>query len=419
MSIHPRLNITSWLIAFGAVAAATGCTVATDEDGAVVETQDEVVKVIDPGAPVLTPVTKPFPRLPRLDLNAIVEISAGKDHTCARKLNGNIYCWGKTSYGQAGAATATCYQGVPCVTSPRNVGIAGSQVELGYDHTCAVDNAGQGVCWGANHNMQLGNGTWSQTTNLPANAQPAKFNGMPIIFSRISAGDHTTCGITSGARNVFCWGMAGPGSYPSNSGSPNPAPLLNSGGIMLDRIDNISTWYAGACIQFLLTNNLGTENYCFRGMNAQGRATLEPGFDSAATLVSTQSVAACADKSDGTVQCFGSNLLGELGNGTTKNSSVPVLVGGGFQLHGVSVGRNQACALDASGGPRCWGNGVTSPVLVQTPVPITQLATGDLHTCGLGTDGRIYCWGDNSYGQLGNGTSQHATLGATLVADPQ
>jgi hypothetical protein len=417
MSINQRLNITL-LFAIGTVAAMTGCAVATDENGEGLETQDEALKLPpDLGAPIELPKPK-FPKPQRPNFEALVEISAGKDHTCVRKGNGKIYCWGKTSYGQAGPASTTCYQGIPCVTAPAFVGIVGSQVELGYDHTCAVESSGQVKCWGANHNMQLGNGAWSQSTNLPANAQPAKFNGAPIIFSQVSAGDHSTCGIAASDRSVFCWGMAGPGAYPVGTGNPNPAPLLNSGGILLDRIDAVTTGFAGACIQFNLTHGLGTENYCFRGMTANGRATLSYAFDSSSVRVSTQSVAVCADKADGSVQCFGSNLLGELGNGTFTNSNVPVTVGGGMALRGVSVGRNQACALDASGFPRCWGNGNPSPVAVSTPVPLTTLAVGDLHACGLGSDAHIYCWGNNTYGQIGSGAWQNTNLGATLIADP-
>jgi alpha-tubulin suppressor-like RCC1 family protein len=419
MSINERLNVTTTLLlAWSAVAATMGCAVSTDEGEGAVETQDDAL-MLPPGVVTLTPlnpITR-FPR-PRPNLEALVEISAGRNHTCVRKLNGKVYCWGMTSYGQAGTQNTTCYQGVPCVTAPTFTGVVANQVELGYDHTCAVDTAGQGICWGANHNMQLGNGAWSQSSNFPASAQPAKFNGAPIIFSRISAGDFSTCGIAASNGSVFCWGIAGPGAYPSGTGNPNPAPLMNSGGIVLDRIDSISTGFAGACITFNLTNNLGTENYCFLGMSANGRANLNYAWDSSATRISAQSNSYCADKANGTVECFGSNMLGELGNGTTANSSAPVTVGNGTALHGVSMGEHHACALDATGNPLCWGNGVLSPVPVATPVPLTQLASGDLHTCGLGTDGHIYCWGNNTYGQIGNGSFQNTNVGVTVLSDP-
>jgi len=423
MSINERLNITTLLLALSTLAATSGCAVATESDE-VTETQDEALKVPVDGTLVLVPLPKPTRPFPRLNLEQIVELSAGKDHTCARKLNGKVYCWGKTSYGQAGPANTNCYQGVPCVTQPTLVGIVANQIELGYDFSCAVDTAGQGLCWGANHNMQLGNGTWSQTANFPANAQPIKFNGAPLNLATISAGDHSACAITAGARNVLCWGMAGWGSYPSNAGNPNPQPLLNNGGILLDRIDAISTWFAGACITFNLTGGLGTENYCWVGATASGRSNLNYAFDSSATRISTQSTSVCADKANGTVQCFGSNWQGELGNGTTTNSSTPVTVSaGGVALHGVSMGENHACALDAGGFPYCWGNlgnpgGSTTAVAVSTPVPLSSLASGDLHTCGIGSDGHIYCWGNNTYGQIGNGTWQNANLVATQLTDP-
>ena len=416
---HERLNVTTttiMLLALCAVSANTGCAVATDEDEGAVATQDEALR-LPPDGVTLTPITK-FPKPQRPNFEQLVEISAGRNHTCVRKANGKVYCWGMTSYGQSGTPTATCYQGVPCVTAPTFTGITAIQVELGYDHSCAVDTGGQGVCWGANHNMQLGNGAWSNGSNFPANAQPAKLNGAPILFSQLSAGDFSTCGITAGARNVVCWGIAGAGAYPSGTGNPNPTLLLNSGGILLDRIDSITTGYAGACITFNLTNNLGTENYCFVGMNAAGRVSLKYAWDSSATRISAQSNAYCADKANGTVQCFGINWQGELGNGTQTHSQVPVTVGGGMPLRGVSMGQNHACALDPAGFPLCWGNGVLSPAPVTTPVPLTQLASGDLHTCGLGTDSHIYCWGNNTYGQIGNGTFQNTSVGVTQLSDP-
>lgn len=421
MSIHERLNVTAitLLFALGAVAATTGCAVATDEDEGALQTQDEALKV-PPDVVTLTPLSPiaRLPKLPRFNQEQLMEISAGRNHTCVRKLNGKLYCWGMTSYGQAGPANTTCYQGVPCVTAPTLVPVTAIQVELGYDHTCALDTSGQARCWGANHNMQLGNGAWSNGTNLPAAAQPAKFNGAPILFSQISAGDFSTCGVAQGTGNVFCWGIAGAGSYPTSPGNPNPAPLRNSGGILLDRIDNIAMGFAGGCITFNLTNNLGTENYCFIGLDANGRANINYTFDSSATRISAQSNSTCADMANGTVQCFGTNWQGELGNGTTTNSSVPVTVGGGMALHGVSMGEHHACALDTSGNAVCWGNGVLNPTPVASPVPFMSLASGDLHTCGIGVDGHIYCWGNNTYGQIGAGSWQNTNLGVTQLSDP-
>ncbi|MEZ4681268.1 MAG: hypothetical protein R2932_44345 [Caldilineaceae bacterium] len=76
----------------------------------------------------------------------------------------------------------------------------------------------------------------------------------------------------------------------------------------------------------------------------------------------------CARLVNGTVQCWGDNSQGQLGNGTRSASMVPVTVGGLSQ-------------------------------------PATALAAGFYHTCAVLLDGDIECWGDNARGQLGDDTA--------------
>jgi Regulator of chromosome condensation (RCC1) repeat len=127
----------------------------------------------------------------------------------------------------------------------------------------------------------------------------------------------------------------------------------------------------------------------------------------------------CVVVTDGTVQCWGLNAQGELGNGTQTDSAVPVVVTGLGNVVQISLGQTHACAVDASGGVWCWGgnpngmigNGstqgdgppVTTPVQVLTDCK--SVAAGDFDTCAVTFDGNVDCWGESVQGQLGNGTT--------------
>ncbi|MFM8237215.1 MAG: RCC1 repeat-containing protein, partial [Actinomycetota bacterium] len=134
----------------------------------------------------------------------------------------------------------------------------------------------------------------------------------------------------------------------------------------------------------------------------------------------------CAITNSGAARCWGVNSYGQLGNGTTINSSIPVTVSGLTDAVAISTGAGHACALRATGTVRCWGrntdgqlgNGTTvgSPV----PVPVSSLsdvsaiAVGDRHSCAVLIGGSVKCWGWNSRGQLGNGTTTQSTVPVTV-----
>ena len=128
-----------------------------------------------------------------------------------------------------------------------------------------------------------------------------------------------------------------------------------------------------------------------------------------------------------TVSCWGYNIHGRLGDGTTtdRHSPVPVDTSGvlnGVTLTQVSTGGFHTCALSSEGKAYCWGSNTYgqlgdgtitdrhSPVAVDTSgalngVTLTHISTGNHHTCALSSDGKAYCWGSNSSGRLGDGTT--------------
>lgn len=121
----------------------------------------------------------------------------------------------------------------------------------------------------------------------------------------------------------------------------------------------------------------------------------------------------CAMANDGSVQCWGLNQSGQLGNNTTTNSFTTVTVAGLSNVIGLTTGLNHTCALQLNGTVSCWGensagqlgNGTLTavslvPVAVQGLTNTVALAAGERHTCALSANGGVSCWGDNSFGQL-------------------
>ncbi len=136
---------------------------------------------------------------------------------------------------------------------------------------------------------------------------------------------------------------------------------------------------------------------------------------------------ACIVLTDGTVRCWGKNLNGELGDGTSGGfRNVPVIVSGLTNVQAVSAGEAFSCALKTDGTVWCWGqntygqlgNGTSVNSLAPVAVPgltgVTALAAGSVHLCVRKNDGTARCWGLNSSGQLGNGTTTSSSSPVTV-----
>ena len=127
----------------------------------------------------------------------------------------------------------------------------------------------------------------------------------------------------------------------------------------------------------------------------------------------------------GVVMAWGKNVDGQLGDGTTDNSSQPLQTGGLVEARAVAGGASHTVALKVGGTVWAWGDntygqlgdgttdGSLSPVQVVDAAGtgltgITAIACGANHTAALKTDGSVCEWGDNTYGQLGNGSSDQS-----------
>ncbi|MBS1983099.1 MAG: hypothetical protein JST16_02910 [Bdellovibrionales bacterium] len=141
------------------------------------------------------------------------------------------------------------------------------------------------------------------------------------------------------------------------------------------------------------------------------------------TQVATGVYMSCGILSDQTVQCWGYNSAGQLGNGTTTNSSIPVFV---YKNDGtkflatkvVMTGIYSTCAIQASDSKvYCWGsngngqlgNGTTTASGVAVPVStlgaVLDITGGGYNFCAVDSTGKVWCWGYNNVGQVGDGTA--------------
>jgi len=159
--------------------------------------------------------------------------------------------------------------------------------------------------------------------------------------------------------------------------------------------------------------------FCWGGQIDRRVPTLVAGLDGAVEIAVGGGFACSRDSISGRPSCWGDNLFGQLGNGTTTASDRPVRVssaGGGVEE--IAAGARHACGLFA-GEVLCWGSNqfgqcgqaVSAPILIPTAlsaaslVGVEQLSLGGNHSCALIGTGEVFCWGENVNGQLGDGTS--------------
>lgn len=343
----------------------------------------------------------------------VAAIRAGGFHTCALTTAGAVKCTGDNFYGQLGDNSTTSSRVHVAVT-----GLASGVVAMaaGANHTCVLTAVGAVQCWGFNISGQLGN---NSSTN---SVVPVAVAGLSSGVTAITAGAYHTCALTTSGA-VQCWGLS------NNSTAGSYVPVTVTG--LSSPVAAIAAGYTHTCA---LTKAGAV--LCW-GRNRNGELGDNSMMDSPVPVAVTglaSGVAAitagshhnCALTAVETLQCWGSNFYGQLGNNSTTNSLVPVEVTGPVSgLAAITAGDAHTCALIAVGGVRCWGyNGpgnlgnnstVDSPVpVVVTGLtsPVATITAGAYHNCALTTAGTIQCWGQNGNGQFGNNST--ANPGGTI-----
>lgn len=363
-------------------------------------------------------------------------IAAGGQHNCAL-IGSSVKCWGLNDFGQLGNGSDGRTR------SPTNViNIGYSRIDAGGSHTCAVAND-RIRCWGLNNDGQIGN----DSTYPVSYATPISPDGLGasdnITALTISAGRNHSCAVINGSGSkpkiMLCWGMGESGQLGGNSHgdfythvSSHPIDV----GIGQSQISVIGTGSDHSCA---ITGVLSTDGIKCWGLNSHGQlgevggSTAVPqwvhGFKegSGFTDLAVGANHACGVKSDsfgtGQLWCWGQNDHGQLGIGNHSSLFIPVqVISSGVTA--VAAGARHTCVVK-NFGVLCWGDnssgqlGIGDPNVLEevtpTPLPnlpngsfVQKLAAGEAHTCMYGSlNTSVQCWGDNTFGQLGDGTTDN------------
>lgn len=241
-------------------------------------------------------------------------------------------------------------------------------IAVGPIHSCAVTESGAATCWGYNGDGRLGNGTAVDS------AVPVTVTGLGSGVTAVAAGMSHSCALTSTGA-VRCWGANDWGQLGNGTTTPSLVPVPVTG------------------------------------------------LTSGAVAVATGFGYSCAIDAAGAARCWGRNDTGQLGNGSTDNSSTPVqvsgLTSGMVKISAGSGMLGHTCSVDAAGAARCWGaNGdgelgdgsdysySLGPVAVYgLGSGVKEIDAGNSHTCAVTVAGAARCWGYNGFGELGTGTT--------------
>jgi alpha-tubulin suppressor-like RCC1 family protein len=352
-----------------------------------------------------------------VNLSGVIAISAGIYHTCALLADHTVECWGDNSDGDLGTVNVDSNPGTTDSSTPVAVpNLSGvTAISLGWYHTCALVSDGSVRSWGWDGSGELGNGT---TTDSSIPVAGPNLSGVAAL----SAGALHTCALLSGG-SVQCWGynVDGELSDGTTTDSSTPVTVPNVSGVTAI---SAGIYHTCALLEDHTVECWGDNEW---GQLGNGTTTASSTPVTVLNLSGVTAISAggdfssdrtCALLSDGTVVCWGRNIFGELGSSTpTGYSSIPVAVPNLVGVVQIVLGGFHTCALLSDGTVQCWGyngygelgNGTTTNSLTPFAVPnlggVTQIALGDFHTCALLSDGTVKCWGDNYSGEVGNGAA--------------
>jgi alpha-tubulin suppressor-like RCC1 family protein len=320
--------------------------------------------------------------------NAWTGVSAGGWHSVAQQSDGTLWSWGRNSAGQLGNSSGSANN------NPLPLKMGTDNDWAGYSagnlHTTAFKRNGSLWAWGANNKGQLGIGG---TVDLLRHSTPLQITspaGISTIIVVAAGSGHSLAARANG--DLYAWGdnpfgQLGTGAGVNNITASSTVPVQ----VAQDSIGWVAVEPGG---QYTLARRTNGTLWAW-GDNSSGQASLDPltitdittpvqvGTAESWSVFSGGLLHTAALQADGTLWTFGSNTLGQLGDGSTTDRFTPQQIT------------------------------VTSPA-----APVNEwfaVSSGDAHTLALQSDGSLWAWGDNSAGQLGDGTIDSRLVPTRIV----
>ena len=348
---------------------------------------------------------------------------------------GRVLAWGSNDDGQLGIGTTGGDFDVP-VQTVLPAGATATAVAGGGEHSLAITSAGV-LAWGLNASGQLGTGNDENADTAVPVQIPAG-----TVITEIAAGDSHSLALTSTGR-VLAWGDNGEGELGNSTvGQTSNVPVE----VSIPPGVTVTGIAAGGDHSLAVTSTGQALAWGFNGFGELGNGSSGNGSNApvpvslpagtAVTEVAAGEDHSVARTATGGALAWGLNDQGQLGNGTTDNSDIPlpVSIPSGTSVTAVATGASadHTVALTSVGQVLAWGangsgqlgNGTTngSDLPVETALPegttVAGIAAAGLHSVALTTSGQELAWGDNTSGQSGNGTSGALTTSPVLVTFP-
>ncbi|MFQ5768028.1 MAG: hypothetical protein ACE5ID_08605, partial [Acidobacteriota bacterium] len=356
-----RVSPATGLVGVVAVAAGVAHSIALDSSGQVWSWGDNAWGQLGDGSTA----DRLFPAM----LTGVVDVktlSAGGDHALALDVRGRIWAWGRNNRGQIGDGTTTGR------TNPVELFAADParrciEIAAGGRHSLAIDHHGLVLAWGADDSGQLGNGALTGDQLLPG---PVSWTNGFSRAVRIAAGGEHSLALTARGQ-VYGWGADGEGQL--GDGAVLPAPPRDAP-VKTAAITGLPGATALTAGQLHSTALLSDGSVAAWGSNLSGQVGNGSASAVSAPLIlssvrSRGMLCAAAAwkqsyslKSDGTLWAFGDNLEGQLGDGTATSRWEPRQVADLSNVIAVSVNTSNVLTLRSDGTVWAWGKNQSGQV---------------------------------------------------------